>query len=83
MIIPWLYTLTERVPDDPFFVIYKRPNRLWHLLTKQQLTNLGLPGRQTRLQNARSIGSARAGCNEFASLSADQRRHQNALTSLD
>jgi hypothetical protein len=37
MIMPWLSTLTECVPDDPFFVLYKRPSRPWHLPIKQQL----------------------------------------------
>jgi hypothetical protein len=35
------------------------------------------------LQNARCIGNPRAGCNDFTSLSAHQKRRQNALTSLD
>src|ERR1035441_7184750 len=37
MIMPWLSTLTECVPDDPFFVLYKRPSRPWHLPIQQQL----------------------------------------------
>jgi len=43
----------------------------------------GLRARWARLQNARCIGSTRASCNGFTSLSAHQRRRQNALISLD
>ena len=43
----------------------------------------GLCARWARLQNARCIGSTRASCNGFTSLSAHQRRRQNALISLD
>jgi len=43
----------------------------------------GLRARWACLQDARCIGSTRASCNGFTSLSAHQRRRQNALISLD
>ena len=43
----------------------------------------GLRARRAQLQNARTIGSTRAGCNDSTAFSAHPRRRQNALTSLD
>jgi len=39
----------------------------------------GWCARWAHLQNARGLGSSRATCKGFASLSAHQRRRQNAL----